>query len=838
MDRRYKLDLDVRINELAARRKMLERQYDDRVHTITELGNIRQESLQRLCSAFEAQNAQAKLRNTALLNDVQMFSCRTPLKELTNGRNSGDSNNRIKDAKEMYLKTLENAMPVWHRQQTIRMEEKVREIQLEKAMSIKRRETLKKELIRENEVKQELERHRQELLYALATEQRNILEAKANAILLEEESRATDKNVINQISTASSQLQDIVASNIHRMHEATRVFMREVSPDLPDYYKVAVPREYSCQTHEDEHVDGQRERRGHRPHGHTGTGPGGPPFSSTSTSSSAAPTAAASSSPARSSYQHKADVQNTEGEYSQQQQQQQNADRLLGGVQIQLRRPSYASSFAVSNNDSGGGDVSGAIIGAEVRSRDGDYSSDQDAPHDRDHSHSHTESGQKPGRRQSHHEEDDRHLAPAVATSFNLPRSRSTSLASPPGYAAAPGATSPGKFSNRGGFEEVGADGPGTATGFDGGMHTIPESHVESSTGRGVDYDYNYGDRPFPDTGNSFGSSRGEYSSSSSSNGGGAVSGGELRASDQQRTPAVASSDYVSTGGRGADGNESKSMGMTIDILSPPHSPTAAAAARTNPEGRGGERGATPSASPRHSSSPAAAAAPAEASLLRQDANTSSISHKDESLSHGKEDLDVNLTTASYKSEGNSTTASSKRNIYEIVNNLSATQCASILEVLSKTVERRAAESATSRANSGVEKIYEAQSRHRAVHIFDAFVEGNYNAYDSDLFSVIDNAADSTVGSAVLAIVQGKAEILIPRYVFCFAFVSFGIALLILLVLFLTSDSFSGVMTIDKLKKEYKRIAVPGTVQLWDRMVNHLQKLVELNYNNLSFLSM
>jgi hypothetical protein len=69
-------------------------------------------------------------------------------------------------------------------------------------------------------------------------------------------------------------------------------------------------------------------------------------------------------------------------------------------------------------------------------------------------------------------------------------------------------------------------------------------------------------------------------------------------------------------------------------------------------------------------------------------------------------------------------------------------------------------------------------------------------------------------------------------------FVSFGVALLILLVLFLTSDSFSGVMTIDKLKKEYKRIAVPGTVQLWDRMVNHLQKLVELNYNNLSFLSM
>ena len=53
----------------------------------------------------------------------------------------------------------------------------------------------------------------------------------------------------------------------------------------------------------------------------------------------------------------------------------------------------------------------------------------------------------------------------------------------------------------------------------------------------------------------------------------------------------------------------------------------------------------------------------------------------------------------------------------------------------------------------------------------------------------------------------------------------------------LHSDAFTGVMTIDKLKKEYKRAGPPGILQLWDKLATHLLRLVNLHYNNLNFLS-
>ena len=44
-------------------------------------------------------------------------------------------------------------------------------------------------------------------------------------------------------------------------------------------------------------------------------------------------------------------------------------------------------------------------------------------------------------------------------------------------------------------------------------------------------------------------------------------------------------------------------------------------------------------------------------------------------------------------------------------------------------------------------------------------------------------------------------------------------------------------MTIDKLKKEYKR-GPAGVLQLWDRLVAHLMRLVEHSSNALNFLSL
>jgi len=108
--------------------------------------------------------------------------------------------------------------------------------------------------------------------------------------------------------------------------------------------------------------------------------------------------------------------------------------------------------------------------------------------------------------------------------------------------------------------------------------------------------------------------------------------------------------------------------------------------------------------------------------------------------------------------------------------------------------------------------IYDTTSRHRAVHIIDAFLTSG-SADNANLSAVLSNAADSTLGNAVLAMVEGKSNILIP------------------------SEAFTGVMTMEKLKKEYKR-GPAGVLQLWDRLVAHLMRLVEHSANALNFLSL
>jgi hypothetical protein len=61
---------------------------------------------------------------------------------------------------------------------------------------------------------------------------------------------------------------------------------------------------------------------------------------------------------------------------------------------------------------------------------------------------------------------------------------------------------------------------------------------------------------------------------------------------------------------------------------------------------------------------------------------------------------------------------------------------------------------------------------------------------------------------------------------------------MLLVLLCRRSDAFTGVMTMDKLKKEYKRASPAGTLQLWERLVSHLQKLVEYSEGSLTFLSL
>jgi hypothetical protein len=54
------------------------------------------------------------------------------------------------------------------------------------------------------------------------------------------------------------------------------------------------------------------------------------------------------------------------------------------------------------------------------------------------------------------------------------------------------------------------------------------------------------------------------------------------------------------------------------------------------------------------------------------------------------------------------------------------------------------------------------------------------------------------------------------------------------------SDAFSGVVTIEKLKKEYKKMNSGGSVlvaELWDALVAHIQAIVSTNSALIGFVS-
>ncbi|KAJ1436611.1 hypothetical protein B484DRAFT_477606 [Ochromonadaceae sp. CCMP2298] len=237
MEYRIRQDTDVRLHELAAKRRMLEEQLNVRSVTLAELKEVRQESCERLSAAIEEQNGRARLRNQALREEMASATLDNARTARANLALKPQSLDRLKLAKEQYLKHLDAALPVWHRYQAIHLQQKVNDIKVEKEQSMKRREQLKLELVKENEIKHELERHRQELLLSLAAEQHNVLEANAAAVLLEEEGRAVDKRIIQQLASATADMRDLVSHNVQRMRE--EIDSPVVQSDVPAHMRAS-----------------------------------------------------------------------------------------------------------------------------------------------------------------------------------------------------------------------------------------------------------------------------------------------------------------------------------------------------------------------------------------------------------------------------------------------------------------------------------------------------------------------------------------------------------------------------------------------------------------------
>jgi hypothetical protein len=111
-------------------------------------------------------------------------------------------------------------------------------------------------------------------------------------------------------------------------------------------------------------------------------------------------------------------------------------------------------------------------------------------------------------------------------------------------------------------------------------------------------------------------------------------------------------------------------------------------------------------------------------------------------------------------SQSEASTSSKGVDMSAIVEGLSMTQCATLMQLLAQAIEQRVTAPGT--AAVSITAIYGTQTRHRAAHIVDAFVSGS-GAEDAHLLAVLNNAADSTLGNAVLAIVEGKSAAIIPR---------------------------------------------------------------------------
>ena len=698
MDFRYKFDLEVRINELASRRRMLDKQLEVRSSTLAELGQVREMSMKRLCNAVEAQNEQARVRNQELREYIYSSSSsqhRNVLKP-----DSQRSANKLKEAKEQYLKHVEATLPIWHRYQTVQLEENVRNIQMEKALSLKRREQLQSELMRENEAKQQLERHRQELLYSLAAEQRIILESKANAILLEEESKATNAQVAHELSLSANAMNELVAANVYQMRQGV---MQQTTMPLKQSAEILM-----------------RPPALYQPH----------PYQP---APEAAHTYRAAPQPAHpaghSSYPHTSEV-----------------DDMRGRVEVPVWDASLLMSPAPVERSSLPTRLSVAATPQAYHSQ-GHHPQSPAHHASVHHTPSHQTIHHAPAyAAQSHQQSFSQHNTTATSPLTQASQSMlmHTQMDADMTFTTAIGANdSTLNHSVNNTFSSA------HKPLHDHKQHT-DRLHGENSAhqrlfGSVLDTHHEVEEPTSPDT-----EEKEDFSS---------FSAPSQLAAQIVRTTSLDHSTH-SSGGLFINPHSAYEEGSHLSpALSPakPHSPSKL----SSPMGSG---------SPRSSFAVAIEVRPGSRHASPQPGSAGSGSGKGgffaEDDHHTVHRLSrMNSTTFSEAGSSKNhalndvSNVSSSANIAALVEGLSIPQCAALLGAVCKEIERRATEFP---APVSVTTIYDTQSRHRAVHIIDAFLTSG-SADNANLNAVLNNAADSTLGNAVLAMVDGKSNILIPR---------------------------------------------------------------------------
>lgn len=696
MDLRYKFELERKINELSSRRRALERQYELRASTANELALVKQESTRRLCEAIEAQNVQAAARNQALRE--QMY---TTVNKTVNC--NGKSEASLKAAKEQYLKHVEASMPYWHRHQTIKLEEKLRAIQLEKAQSEQRKQQLRAELQRENEVKQQLERHRQELMHSLNEEQRLILEAQAKAILLEEQSKAMNAQMVSELELASLQMKEAVYTNVNELRERANAATEAAA--LARYQQ---PQPL-------------------------------PPYVRAGDLNAAYRPAAASAGEVLHQWAQDAGVRRS---YPSGHSAGEDRDLPFGAYPP----PAVHSSWDTS-----------------VTAAQGSYATRA----------AHPAPGPAPAPRVSWHQDTHPQLHSAIPDVVDTERDEPTAAYRPP-YGRGEGASNTPRSA---------ASTPRTPSSATAAP-AIPPVYVPARSPHSQLFDavsesQSLTSGPARDASMRVTGSGSQYS-------GGGSSPASTTAGGAVPVP-LSHSLYIQTTSTsevdtplGPEPAASAASGGAVSVASTPleeshwHNPfprspnnTAGQTASAVPDAAG-STAVSPHLAPHNQLSrtdSGSASSPANNKRDRDSRSEFSFNSgkdtpvREPSVLTGGDEASSRMNTS--WSEGSAGGGSSKGiDLPAMVQGLTIPQCGTLVQLLAQAIERRVTQNGAQSVS--VTAVYDTQTRHRAAHIIDAFVTAD-GVEDAGLSAVLNNAADSTLGNAMLAIAEGKSSILIPR---------------------------------------------------------------------------
>lgn len=218
---------EAHINELRARRQLLETKTKKAQEVLDEYKAKTIAHATDMYQKLKLQTAEARARNAQLLEEISLAASAASAIKIEGGYPSGmmSAKENLRNAKQMYLRSVEYLLPSWRRQMAAQVEEEVKSLRQEKAAALLRRQRMAVEMEREERQKEILEKERRQLVLALALERRDQAEAAKREALRAENARAADEGIIFEVMHGDSK-SDVAATELFEGVQNNRLVER------------------------------------------------------------------------------------------------------------------------------------------------------------------------------------------------------------------------------------------------------------------------------------------------------------------------------------------------------------------------------------------------------------------------------------------------------------------------------------------------------------------------------------------------------------------------------------------------------------------------------------